>query len=154
MPQMLEPDAGLDRPAAGGHRFRLRVYWEDTDAAGIVYYANYLRFIERARSDLVRRAGVDQAALLRADGLTFQVRRCEIDYRRPARLDDELEVETTIRRLGGASLEMAQVVRRAGGELVRALVRLACVDRGGRPRRIPGTVRQALQNHAYLETEG
>jgi len=140
--------------SAGGHRFRLRVYWEDTDAAGIVYYANYLRFIERARSDFVRRAGIDQWALLTAEGLSFQVRRCEIDYRKPARLDDELEVETTIQRLGGASLEMAQVVRGAGRELVRALVRLACVDGGGQPRRIPGPVRQALRNHAGQETEG
>lgn len=142
----------LERP--GQHRFQLRVYWEDTDAAGIVYYANYLRFIERARSDFVRRAGVDQAALLTAEGLTFQVRRCEIDYRRPARLDDELEVETTIRRLGGASLEMAQVVRGAGRELVRALVRIACVDRGGRPRRIPRPVLQALRKQAPREMEG
>lgn len=154
MRPMLERPHQIGRPGGGGHRFQLRVYWEDTDAAGIVYYANYLRFIERARSDFVRQAGVDQVALLAADGLTFQVRRCEIDYEGPARLDDELEIETTIKRLGGASLVMAQVVRRAGRDLVRALVRLACVDRGGRPRRIPGPVRRALQDHVRQETEG
>ncbi|MEE1554779.1 MAG: YbgC/FadM family acyl-CoA thioesterase, partial [Alphaproteobacteria bacterium] len=80
------------------HRFMARIYWEDTDAAGIVYYANYLRFLERARSDLVRWAGIDQAALLDNEGVLFPVRHCEINYLRPARLDDEIEVRTSIRK--------------------------------------------------------
>ena len=126
------------------HRFPLRVYWEDTDAAGIVYYANYLRFIERARSDLVRLAGIDQAALLAGDGLAFQVRRCEVDYLAPARLDDELCVETRLHRLAGARMEMEQNVLRDGAPLVRARVTLACVGANGRPRRIPPDVVRVL----------
>ena len=130
--------------AAPAHRFRMRVYWEDTDAAGIVYYANYLRFIERARSELVREAGIDQPALRSEAGLTFQVRRCEVDYLAPARLDDVLDVETTIEDLGGASIGMRQVVRHQGVDLVAALVRLACVGQDGRPKRLPASVRRAL----------
>jgi acyl-CoA thioester hydrolase len=126
------------------HRFPLRVYWEDTDAAGIVYYANYLRFLERARSDLVRGAGIDQAALLDGEGIVFPVRRCEIDYLRPARLDDEIQVRTRIEKLGGASMEMEQDIHRGDEALVRAKVRLACIGRNGRPRRLPSTVRAAL----------
>jgi len=137
--------ATAEAGGAAEHRYGLRVHWEDTDAAGIVYYANYLRFIERARSDLVRRAGVDQRALLEQPGIAFQVKRCEIEYLAPARLDDELEVATRLGRLGGASLELRQVVRRDGVPLVDALVRLACVDRTGRPRRLPGEVRRALE---------
>ena len=130
--------------SAAPHVFRLRVYWEDTDAAGIVYYANYLRFIERARSDLVREAGIDQRALQAEQGLTFQVRRCEIDYLAPARLDDVLEVATTVPAVAGASIDMRQIVRRQEAELARARVRVACVGRDGRPRRLPPAVRQAL----------
>ncbi len=131
-------------PPASAHRFGLRVYWEDTDAAGIVYYADYLRFIERARSDLVRRAGIDQAALLAEAGIAFQVRRCVVDYLAPARLDDELVVETRLHRLAGARMEMTQTVTRDGDDLVRCEVSLACVGPGARPRRIPGEVRRAL----------
>ena len=130
------------------HRFDLRVYWEDTDAGGIVYYANYLKFIERARSELVGRAGVDQTALWADDGVMFAVRRCEVDYLAPARLGDALVVETRLDRLGGASVEMQQTVTRAGDALVRALVKLGCVGRDGRPARMPTTVRQALAAYA------
>jgi acyl-CoA thioester hydrolase len=152
----------LERPAAparavgpgGAHRFRLRVYWEDTDAAGIVYYANYLRFIERARSELVREAGIDQRALQAGPGLSFQVRRCEVDYLAPARLDDVIEVETAVDSLGGASIDMLQTVRREGAELVRARVRVACVDRDGRPRRLPAPVRQAMAEFVAGKGEG
>lgn len=126
------------------HRFPLRVYWEDTDAAGIVYYANYLRFIERARSDMVRGAGVDQAALLAEDGLAFQVRRCEVDYLAPARLDDDLTVETRLHLCAGARMEMTQTVLRDALALVRAKITLACVGANGRPRRIPGDVARVL----------
>ncbi len=132
------------------HRFGLRVYWEDTDAAGIVYYANYLRYIERARSDLVRLAGIDQSELLAADGLAFQVRRCEVDYLLPARLDDELQVETTIDALGAATIDMAQIVVRDRARLVEVQVRLACVGVDGRPKRIPAPLRGMLG--AYVST--
>jgi acyl-CoA thioester hydrolase len=126
------------------HRFAVRIHWEDTDAAGIVYYANYLRFIERARSDLVGERGVDQAALLADGGVVFPVRRCEIDYLQPARLDDRLEVRTTLRKLGGASLNMDQDIYRGEEKLIQAKVRLACIDGTGRPRRLPDQVRTAL----------
>ncbi len=126
------------------HRFPVRVYWEDTDAAGIVYYANYLRFLERARSDLVRGAGIDQVALLDREGIVFPVRRCEIDYLQPARLDDEIQVRTRLKKLGGASMDMDQDIHRGEEALVRAKVRLACIGPNGRPRRLPATVRAAL----------
>ncbi len=126
------------------HRFPVRVYWEDTDAAGIVYYANYLRFLERARSDLVRRAGIDQVALLDREGIVFPVRRCEIDYLQPARLDDEIQVRTRLKNLGGASMDMDQDIHRGEEALVRAKVRLACIGPNGRPRRLPAPVRAAL----------
>jgi acyl-CoA thioester hydrolase len=140
-------------PSPAPHLFRLRVYWEDTDAAGIVYYANYLRFVERARSEFVREAGIDQPALHAEHGLTFQVRRCEIDYMAPARLNDVLEVATTVTALGGASLDMRQTVRRNGIELARALVRVACVGRDGRPKRLPPAVRKALGANANVSEE-
>ena len=130
--------------AASPHRYDVRVHWEDTDAAGIVYYANYLRFIERARSDLVRGFGIDQAALLSQDGIAFQVRRCEVDYLAPARLDDELVVETRLHRLRGARMEMSQDILRDAAALVRTQVTLACVGRDGRPRRIQGEIARHL----------
>lgn len=121
----------------GTHVFPVRVYWEDTDAFGIVYYANYLRYIERARSDLLRLAGVDQAALLADTGLGFAVRHCGVDYLRPARLDDTLAVRTELADGRGATLAARQSVWRGDEELVTADVRLACLDRSGRPRRLP-----------------
>ena len=139
--------------ARSEHRFSLTVYWEDTDAAGIVYYANYLKFIERARSDLVTRAGIDQADLLAREGIVFPVRRCCIDYLEPARLGDALTVTTALKRVGGASLDMQQTVARGEREIARADVRLACIGRDGRPTRIPSAVRAALQ-HARLSQEG
>lgn len=128
----------------GGYVFPVTVYWEDTDAAGIVYYANYLKFMERARSELVAAAGIDQTALLEADGIVFPVRRCCIDYLQPARLGDSLSVTTRVDRVGGASIDMRQIVSRAGQTLAEAEIRLACIGRDGRPKRIPPEVRQAL----------
>lgn len=126
------------------HRFELEVYWEDTDAAGIVYYANYLKFIERARSDLVRRAGMDQNRLRDEFGLFFAVKRCDIDYLAPARLGDRISVHTWIDKVGGASVEMRQDVEREGVKLVSSRVRLACMTSEGTPKRIPADYRAAL----------
>jgi acyl-CoA thioester hydrolase len=126
------------------HRLTIRVYYEDTDLAGVVYYANYLRFIERGRTEALRDLGVDQAALKRDRGLVFVVRRLTIDYLAPARFDDLLEVRTRIARLRGASLEMAQEVWRGGDCLSRAAVTVACMDGAGRPRRLPKDVRDLL----------
>jgi len=126
------------------HKFPVRIFWEDTDATGVVYYANYLRFLERGRSDMVRGAGIDQAAMYNFEGVMFPVRRCEIDYLKPAQLDDELEVRTSLRKIGGASMDMDQDIFRGDEILVRAKVRLACVGWSGKPERVPEAVRNAL----------
>ena len=135
---------GAGRLEGAVHVFPVRVYHEDTDAAGIVYYANYLRFAERARTELLRSLGIRHAELMRRDGVGFAVRDCTIDYVRPAHLDDELEVHTRITGLGAATLRATQDIKRADAELVRMRVRLACLGRTGRPVRLPGAVRTAL----------
>ena len=126
------------------HQITLRVYYEDTDLAGVVYYANYLRFIERGRTEALRDLGIDQAALKRDRGLVFVVRRLTIDYLSPAVFDDLLEVRTHVIRLRGASLEMGQEVWRGEVCLCRAAVTIACMDGAGRPQRLPGDVRDRL----------
>lgn len=133
-------------PVGGGtiHRFPVRVYYEDTDAAGIVYYANYLKFAERARSEWLREIGGEERKALRAGGLVFVVRRCAIDYLQPARLDDLLEVETRVTAFAGAAFELQQIVRRDVLDLVVLQVRLACVNAAGRPARLPAALRTAL----------
>ncbi len=135
----------------GVHVLPLRVYFEDTDAAGIVYYANYLKFTERARTDMLRLAGITQRELLATEGLALAVRRCELDYLAPARLDDELEVHTRVLKVGPATINAEQVVKREGADLVRSLVRLACINRDGRPRRLPTAVRAALEALSRME---
>jgi acyl-CoA thioester hydrolase len=125
------------------HHLTLRVYYEDTDFGGVVYYANYLKFIERGRTEALRALGVDQMAL-KAAGLVFVVRRMAADWLRPARFDDLLEVLTDVTEVGGASVRMAQEVRRDGAVLFRATVQVACMDKAGRPRRLPAEVRARL----------
>lgn len=125
------------------HSLSVRVYYEDTDLGGVVYYANYLRFIERGRSEALRSLGIDQVAL-KAAGLLFVVRRLSAEYLSPARYDDMLDVVTVIDEIGGATVGMAQEVRRDGVALFRARVQVACMDSGGRPRRLPTEVRAAL----------
>jgi acyl-CoA thioester hydrolase len=125
------------------HRWPIRVYYEDTDLAGIVYYANYLRFIERARSELVRAAGIDQAAL-KAAGLVFAVRRLEADYITPARYDDQLEVRTRLVDVKGASFTMPQEVWRAETLVFRALVSIVVLNAAGRATRLPAELRARL----------
>ncbi len=135
------------------HVLPVRVYYEDTDAAGIVYYANYLKFAERARTEMLRSAGLDHPQLWAGDGIGFVVRQCLIDYLAPARLDDRLMVHTWIEAVAGASLAMAQVVRRDDEEadLARMRLKLACVDRDGRAARLPPRVRAAFSDR---ETTG
>jgi acyl-CoA thioester hydrolase len=125
------------------HTFQLRVYYEDTDFGGVVYYANYLKFIERGRTEALRALGVDQLAL-KAAGLVFVVRRMTGDWLGPARFDDLLEVLTEVTELRGASVRMRQEVRRDESALFRAEVQIACMDEAGRPRRLPGEVRARL----------
>jgi acyl-CoA thioester hydrolase len=128
------------------HWYAIRVFYEDTDAAGIVYYANYLKFIERARTEMMRLFAFEHSQIRDSEGINFTVRRCAIDYRRPARLDDRLLVESRIVGLGGASIDIEQTVRSAGGEpLAQALLKLACMHANGRPARLPQGLRQRLQ---------
>jgi len=126
------------------HRIDLRVYYEDTDLAGIVYYANYLKFMERGRTEALRAAGIDQMRLRAGTGIVFVVRRVTLDYRAPARFDDLLTVETGVARLGGASVEMTQAVRRGTDLLCDGRVTVAAMDACGRPRRLDPDLRAAL----------
>ena len=126
------------------HEFQLRVYYEDTDLAGIVYYANYLKFIERARTELVRSAGIDQKVLKNRDGIVFAVRRVEADYLAPAKFDDELSVVSSLKAISGARIVMRQIVTRAGQPLFDALVTLVAINETGRAVRLPASIRLNL----------
>lgn len=124
----------------------LRVYYEDTDAAGIVYYANYFRFIERGRTELLRSLGHDQNALM-AEGIAFAVRSASAEFLKPARLDDLLEVETRVVSLGRAQVTFAQRILRQGDLLLDAKVRVACIDPArGRPIPMARSLHQQLAN--------
>ncbi|GMV46735.1 MAG: hypothetical protein AMXMBFR66_21330 [Pseudomonadota bacterium] len=126
-------------------RHPVRVYWEDTDAGGIVYYANYLRFFERARTEWLRTLGVEQAALRASSGALFVVIDTHIAYRAPARLDDRLDVTVELRRAGRAALTLGQQAWRARTLLAEGEVRVGCVDAASwRPRRIPTPVLDRL----------
>jgi len=126
------------------HRFPVRVYWEDTDGSGIVYHARYLHFTERARSELLRMLGVHQQGLLEETGVSFVLRRLTVDYRAPAKLDDLLDVRTRTTELGTVTLEMEQVVWCDAKCLAVIAVQLVCVNRAGRPVRLPEVVRAAI----------
>lgn len=126
------------------HFFPIRVYYEDTDLAGIVYYANYLRFIERARSEWVRALGIDQGRLRAERGIVFAVRRIEADYLRPARFDDALTVATRLTKASGARIGLRQEVLRAGEVLFAALVTLVCLTDQATAARIPADIRARL----------
>ena len=129
----------------GLHVMPVRVYYEDTDASGIVYHANYLRFIERARTDVLRCAGLDHRRMMDAeDSTAFAVRQMDIRFHAPARLDDALEVRTRFTELRGARIRAAQSVWRGETLLFEAQVEVAVLDREGRARRIPAFVRDAL----------
>ena len=122
------------------HEFPVRVYYEDTDLAGIVYYANYLKFIERGRSEWVRGLGVDQVAM-KASGVIFAVRRVEADYFMPARYDDALVIETRVEKLTGARLVVRQCVMRDADLLFEALLTIVAIDQNGKPARLPANIR-------------
>ncbi len=126
------------------HEHRLRVYYEDVDLAGIVYYANYLKFIERGRTEALIGLGVDQAALKAEAGIVFAVRRVEADFLAPAGFQDQLVVTTTLAAMTGARVELAQEVRRDGAPLMRARVMIVALGADGRPARLPEAVRAAL----------
>ena len=130
--------------AGGAHVLPLRIYYEDTDAAGIVYYANWLRFLERGRTELLRLLGHEHSALRDERGVNWVVRRCTIDYLKPGRLDETIEVVTGCGELRGASLDMIQHARRGEEILVRAELVVACMGETGRPVRLPPLMRTAL----------
>ena len=126
------------------HRFALRVYYEDTDLAGIVYYANYLKFIERGRSEWVRGLLIDQGKLKAETGVVFAVRRVLADYLKPAVYDDALVVETRLQSLGNARIDLQQSVLRDTQVLFTAEVTLVCMGADGKAARIPQALRAAL----------
>ena len=126
------------------HRLAVRVYYEDTDAGGIVYHASYLRYAERARTEMLRELGFDHTALLREHGILFAVRRCTVEFLKPARLDDLLEVETVPVRLGGARLVLRQTVLRADRPIVELEVELALLSPELRPRQLPAALARLL----------
>jgi acyl-CoA thioester hydrolase len=132
----------LDTPYRGGfvgpeHHFALTVYFEDTDTAGVVYYANYLKFMERARSDMLRAVGVDQADVLRRGEGAYYVADAHIKYAKPARLGDDLRVISTVHAVRGVSVVIHQRVMRGEEQLADARVTAAFLDANGRPQRQP-----------------
>ena len=134
------------------HIWPIRVYFEDTDAGGVVYYANYLKFAERARTEILRSAGFDHRTLADTYGLQFVVRSCVLDFTAPARLDDALEVRSQIVTMGGASFTIRQEVFRSVEMLARADVRLACIDKTMRPVRLPAPLKRILEPHKSHKT--
>lgn len=136
----------------------VRVYYEDTDAGGIVFYANYLKFFERARTEWLRAAGVGQQELLDAGGSAFVVKRASLDYHAPARLDDVLTIRTTVEKFGRASIEFAQQAWKGELLLTSATVKVGCVDIATmRPRPVPAgaadKMRAASVDHAAIDPE-
>ncbi len=126
------------------HLFDCRVYYEDTDLAGIVYYANYLKFIERARSEWVRALGIDQAQLKAETGVVFAVRHLTADYLTPAKFDDVLTITTQVLETAGARIVLDQRVLRGGVLLFDARVTLVAIGANGAPSRLPAALRAAL----------
>ena len=136
------------------HHFTLPVYWEDTDAGGIVYYANYLKFTERARTDLLRLLDIHQQSLMEEEGLNFVVRDCRIEYLKSARLDDLLTVRTRLGDLKGATLRMYQDVYCADELLITSEVRVACLQKSGRPARFSPQIKDKFASLINLSGAG
>jgi len=135
----------VESPASGSFSWPLRVYYEDTDAGGVVFYANYLKFFERARTEWLRACGIEQNALAEQTGLIFIVRGTALEYRAPARLDDTLRIISRIERLGRASVDFVQQAYRGDTLLADGSIRVACVARDSfKPTPIPAPVRDAL----------
>lgn len=141
----------------GEHRLAVRVYFEDTDTARMVYHANYLKYMERARSEMLRLCGISQWDLLAQQGEQkkgFAVRRCEIDFLSPARLDDVLEVRSRLEGMGAAYIDCAQRVLRDETVLADALIRVACVGGKGQPVRIPADIAGQFKTLMGQQSEG
>jgi acyl-CoA thioester hydrolase len=130
------------------HLFPIRVFYEDTDLSGIVYHANYLKYCERARSEILRQLGIDQRAAVEAGEGAYAVADANIKFRRPARLDDALVIESRATELGAASVRMHQLVLRDGDILAEVTIRVGFVAPDGRPRRQPAAWREAFEQFA------
>lgn len=128
----------------GTHSFPVRIYYEDTDAAGIVYYANYLRFAERARTEALRLSGIDQSDLLREHNVGFVVRKCIVEFLKPAMLDDLLTIETRLHDINKVSMELHQTIRRSEETLVTMEVKLVVVGASLKLEKLPDFVRKAM----------
>jgi acyl-CoA thioester hydrolase len=138
----------------GSHRIPFRVYYEDTDAGGVMYYANYLRFAERARTEALRAMGIEQHALA-GQGFLFVVRRVEIDYLAPSRLDDILTVETSLQRTTKVRMSMRQRLSRAERDVARLLVDIVTVDAAGfRPVPLPDAIHENIISHLRPREQG
>ena len=138
----------------GKHRLWLRVYYEDTDAGGIVYYANYLKFAERARTEMLRVIGYEQQRNGESYGIKFVVRTCNVEFFKPSMLDDLLEVETRILMIQGASIRMQQSIKKESHELVLMQIKLVCISLNGSAIRIPKTVRDQISDLILLKGDG
>ena len=139
---MNNPEAGLVKN--GIHIFPIRVYFEDTDSGGIVYYANYLKYAERARTEFLRFMGYSHATMMSDYRLALVVRRCEVDYFKPAYLDDVLKVHSGNVEIKSASLLIEQIITREPDEIAKILVSLACIGETGKPKRLPNELCDAL----------
>lgn len=135
----------VSRSAPETFSFPVRVYYEDTDTAGVVYYANYLRYLERGRTEWLRTLGVEQLRLAQEAALVFAVRSLNIEYLKPARLDDQLAVLTELTLLGRAQVALKQRIERSGETLVEANIRIACLDtRKMKPAALPEEIRRKM----------
>lgn len=154
------PRAGPDESMALGHLAEgvhilpLRVYYEDTDAGGLVYHSRYLNYAERARSELLRLLGIHQAELMAAEGVAFAVRDCSMEFLKPARFDERLEIRSRLVEIAAAWISAEQDIWRGGDRLVAIKIRVAAVRRNGRPTRIPGPVRAALAPVILSQQQG
>lgn len=134
----------VDPAGVTGHTSRFRIYWADTDAGGIVYHARYLDLAERGRTEWLHTVGYGQAGMLEQLGCVFAVRHAAIDYLRPGKLDDLVDVVTQLTELGRTSLTLAQAIRRGEETLALVMAVLVCIDRDHRPVRIPDAIRRAV----------
>jgi len=132
-----------------GHKLKIRVYYEDTDAAGIVYHASYLRFAERGRTEMMRDAGFEHARIFRDDGIAFAVVAMNISYKAPAKIDDLLTVRSKITRVGGASMDMQQDIYNGERLTTEMKVTLVCVGPGLKAVRLPAEIRKIFASEAF-----
>ena len=129
------------------HTLPIRVYYEDTDAGGIVYHTSYLRFAERGRTEMLRDAGFEHAEILKTQGIAFAVIHMAVDFKSPAKLDDILDVKTDMKEVKGASMTMEQKIYRGTSLLVDIAVKIACIDKNGKAARLPEAVRGIFKDN-------